>query len=100
MGVYIIAQLRFKDIEKYRAYQKAFPAVFDEFSGAALVADEAPEIVEGEWPFNKVVVLFFSTEEEAIRFQSSREYNEIAKNRKAGADATVIVAKGAEIHPI
>ena len=99
MGVYIIAQLRFKDIEKYRTYQNAFPAIFHEFAGAALVADEAPEIVEGEWPFNKVVILYFSAEEEAKRFQSSPEYNEIAKNRKAGADATVIIVKGADINP-
>jgi uncharacterized protein (DUF1330 family) len=96
MTVYSIAQLKFTDIDAYRRYQKAFPAVFAKFNAKVLVADEAPVVLEGDWPRDKVVILAFPDEAEARRFGTSSEYLAIAKDRKAGADAVVIMAKGFE----
>lgn len=97
MGVYIIAQLKFTSVERYRAYQREFPSVFSQFNGTAIVADEAPTVVEGNWPRDKVVILYFPTKEDAWEFQNSPDYVRIAEDRKAGADATVIIAQGANI---
>lgn len=94
MPVYSIAQLKFTDIEAYRRYQKAFPAVFSKFNAKLLVADESPRVLEGDWPLDKIVILEFPDEAEAVRFGSSPEYQAIAKDRKAGADAVVVMAKG------
>ncbi len=96
MPVYTIAQLKFTNIDAYRRYQKAFPAVFAKFNAKVLVADESPRVIEGEWPRDKVVILAFPDEAEAARFGASPEYQEIAKDRKAGADAVVLVVKGFE----
>jgi uncharacterized protein (DUF1330 family) len=96
MPVYTIAQLKFIDIDAYRRYQKAFPAVFAKFNAKVLVADEAPRVLEGDWPRDKVVILAFPDVAEARRFAGSREYQEIAKDRKAGADAIVLMVKGFE----
>ena len=96
MAVYTIAQLKFTDIDAYRRYQKAFPAVFAKFNVKVLVADESPRVLEGDWPRDKVVVLAFPDEAEARRFANSPEYQEIAKDRKAGADAVVLMVKGFE----
>ncbi len=93
MTVYSIAQLTFTDIDAYRRYQKAFPAVFARFNAKVLVADEAPVVLEGDWPRDKVVILAFPDEAEAQRFAASPDYQAIAKDRKAGADAVVIMAK-------
>jgi len=94
MTVYSIAQLKFTDIEAYRRYQKAFAAVFAKFNAKVLVADEDPVVIEGEWRGDKVVILAFADEAEARRFAASAEYQEIAKDRKAGADAVVLMVKG------
>jgi uncharacterized protein (DUF1330 family) len=40
-----------------------------------------------------VVILAFPDEAEAQRFGASPEYAKIAKNRKAGADAIVLMVK-------
>ncbi len=96
MTVYSIAQLKFTDIDAYRRYQKAFPEVFAKFNAKVLVADEAPIVLEGEWPRDKVVILAFPDEAEARRFAASPDYQAIARDRKAGADAVVIMAKGFE----
>jgi uncharacterized protein (DUF1330 family) len=96
MPVYTIAQLKFTNIDAYRRYQKAFPAVFAKFNAKVLVADESPRVIEGDWPRDKVVILAFPDEAEAARFGNSPEYREIAKDRKAGADAVVLMVKGFE----
>lgn len=96
MTVYTIAQLKFTDIEAYRRYQRAFPAVFATFNARVLVADEVPRVLEGDWPRDKVVILAFPDEAEAARFGASPEYAEIARDRKAGADAVVLMVKGFE----
>lgn len=94
MTVYSIAQLKFTDIDAYRRYQRRFPAVFEKFNAKVLVADESPVALEGDWPRDKIVILEFPDEVEARRFGASPEYQAIAKDRKAGADAVVIMAKG------
>ncbi len=75
---------------------KAFPAVFAKFNAKVVVADETPRVLEGAWPSDKIVILSFPDEAEAARFSMSREYLEIAKDRKAGADAVIVMAKGFE----
>lgn len=94
MTVYTIAQLKFVDIVAYRRYQRAFPAVFAKFNCTLLVADESPQVLEGEWQGDKVVVMSFPNTEEAERFRQSQEYLEIAKDRKAGAEAIVLIVTG------
>ena len=100
MGVYIIAQLKFTNIERYRTYQREFPAIFSKFNGAAIVADEEPSEVEGQWPFDKLVILYFPNQGEALRFQKSPDYLRISEDRKAGAQATVLIAQGANIQTV
>lgn len=96
MPAYIIAQLKFKDVTTYRRYQKVFPAVFSRFNAQVLAADEAPEILEGEWSGDKVVVLAFPDKAEAMRFHTDPEYLAIALDRQAGADGTVLYVHGWE----
>ncbi|GEK67303.1 hypothetical protein PDE01_08230 [Paracoccus denitrificans] len=92
MSVFILAQLKFTDIERYRRYQAAFAEVFGKFNGRLVTAHEAVTVLEGDWPFDKIVVLEFPSWDEAIRFESSPEYAQIAVDRKAGANAVVILA--------
>lgn len=94
MSIYIIAQLKFIDRPAYQRYQGRFFDVFRKFSGKVLIADEEPEPLEGNWDRDKIVVLEFPNEVEARRFLGSAEYEEIARDRKVGADGLVILAKG------
>ena len=96
MTVYTLAQLTFTDVEAYRRYQRAFPAVFAKFNGKVVAADEAPRVLEGDWTHDKVVILAFPDEAEAMRFSNSPDYAEIAKDRKAGAEAVIVMVKGFE----
>lgn len=94
MTVYLVAQLKFTDVEAYRRYQTNFPAVFRKFDAKALVADEEVIVLEGDWPRDKLVILSFPDEAEARRFWTSPEYLAIVNDRFAGAETTVVLAKG------
>ena len=94
MSVYIIAQLKFTDRARYDLYQQRFFGVFRNFRGRLLVADEHPVVLEGEWPRDKVVIMEFPDAESAREFHDSPEYQEIAKDRKAGADTVVLTVRG------
>jgi uncharacterized protein (DUF1330 family) len=94
VSVYIIAQLKFTRHELYDRYQARFFDVFRRFKGRVLVADEQPQVLEGKFERDKVVVLEFPDSAAALEFQESADYAEIAVDRKAGADAVVIMVRG------
>jgi uncharacterized protein (DUF1330 family) len=94
MTVYVIAQLKFTREELYRRYQARFSDVFKEFKGRVLVADERPQVLEGTWPHNKVVVIEFPDQAEAERFINAPAYQDISQDRIAGAETVSLLVKG------
>jgi uncharacterized protein (DUF1330 family) len=91
--VYAIAQLRFTDRAAYDRYQIRFMDVFRRHQGMLLAADESPQVVEGEWDRDKVVLMSFPDEAAFRVWSDSPEYQEISKDRRAGADTVVLLAK-------
>jgi len=94
VSVYVVAQLKFIDVARYRRYQHRFEEVFARSGGRLLVADEGPRPLEGAWPFDKIVIMAFDDEAAALAFLQSPEYREISTDRLAGADTTALLAKG------
>jgi uncharacterized protein (DUF1330 family) len=92
--VYAIAQLRFVDRAAYDRYQAKFLEVFQRHSGALLAADESPQVVEGQWDRDKVVLMSFPDEAAFNDWAQSPEYQNISKDRRAGADTVVLLVKG------
>jgi uncharacterized protein (DUF1330 family) len=92
--VYAIAQLRFIDRAAYDRYQARFMDVFHRHRGTLLAADESPQVVEGRWDRDKVVLMSFPDQEAFRLWSESPDYQEISKDRRAGADTVVLLAKG------
>jgi len=91
MTVYVIVQLKMTDRAAYDRYQARFFEVFKKFSGRLLSADETPSVLEGMW---KIILMSFPDESAFQAWANSPGYLDIAKDRKAGADAVVLLAKG------
>ena len=94
MTVYVIAQLSFKNREAYNRYQARFMDVFRRFEGRLLAADEHPLVLEGKWDREKLVMMSFPDADAARKFMEDPEYQEISRDRYAGADAVVLMVKG------
>ncbi len=94
MTVYAIAQLRFTDRAAYDRYQARFMEVFRRHPGKLLAADESPQVVEGDWDREKLVLMSFPDEAAFRSWAESPEYQNISKDRRAGADTVVLLVKG------
>jgi len=94
MTVYAIAQLTITDRTAYNRYQSRFMSVMNLYKGRLLAADEHPQVVEGQWNREKLVLLSFPDEAAFREWADSPDYQEIAKDRKAGSTAVVLLVKG------
>lgn len=94
MTVYAIAQLKMTDRAAYDRYQARFFDVFRKYNGRLLAADEHPRVLEGAWPYDKLVMMSFPDEAAFLAFSNSLDYEDISRDRKAGAQATVLLVKG------
>lgn len=92
--VYAIAQLTITDRAAYDPYQSRFMGVMKRFKGTLLAADEHPQVVEGQWDREKAVLLSFPDEASFHEWAESPDYQEIAKDRKAGSTAVILLVKG------
>jgi uncharacterized protein (DUF1330 family) len=94
MPVYAIAQISLTDRQAYERYQARFMDVFRRFSGRLLAADEAPQVVEGKWDREKLILMSFPDEAAFRAWATSPEYQEIAVDRHAGSNGVVLLVKG------
>lgn len=95
MTVYALAQLRIHDRTPYDRYMSRFMPVLQKYNGRLLAADEDPRVLEGAWwDRNKVVLMAFDDSDAFRAWATSPEYTEIAEDRKAGAEAVVLLING------
>lgn len=95
---YVVAHLRFKDRAAYDRYQAKFGEVFRRSGGTVLAADESPKVLEGDSAAEKVVILSFADRASALQFLRKPDYRRIAVDRRAGADAVVLLVRGLNRH--
>ena len=94
MSVYIVASIAVRDWEEYGKYQGGFLDVFQRYRGEVLAVSDAPQVIEGEWPFTRAVLIRFPDEAEARRWYESPEYQAIAAHRRRASDGVVIAFEG------
>ncbi len=94
MSVYAIAQIDIRDREGYRAYEQGFMEIFSRFQGQLLSVDEAPTVLEGEWPWTRTVLIEFPDHAALEAWYSSPDYQALAQHRFRAAGANIVVVKG------
>jgi uncharacterized protein (DUF1330 family) len=96
MTVYVINNMTIHNPAEYKAYVRDFMPVFSRHGGKVLAAQNAPAALEGAWPFDRTVLLAFSSRAAAEAWASSPEYQAIAAHRKAGTKSNVVMLDGIE----
>jgi uncharacterized protein (DUF1330 family) len=94
MTIYAIAQISISNPDSYNRYQAGFMEVFGRFKGSLLAADANPQIVEGSWDREKVILMSFPDEDSFQEWAQSPEYKEISIDRKSGSNGVVLLVKG------
>jgi uncharacterized protein (DUF1330 family) len=94
MSAYIIALIEICDRDEYRRYQEGFLEILAQYDGEILVVEEAPTVLEGEWPHTRTVVIRFADDNEAQRWYESEPYQALAQHRFRASRTSLILAKG------
>lgn len=59
-----------------------------------MIASSPPDVVEGDWPWERAVVFEWPSREDALGFWNSDEYAEVRKLREGAARFQAIVVEG------
>lgn len=81
MPVYAIGLVSIHDRGAYARYEEQFGEIFGQFDGEILGVEDAPRVIEGEWPHTRTVLLRFPSDESFHRWYQSEAYQAIAQHR-------------------
>ncbi len=78
---YVWAEMHPTDMDKYMEYPKLSTPVVQQFGGTFIVRGGAPQVLEGDRPPGRVVIVEFDSPERARAFYHSPAYQEALKWR-------------------
>ena len=96
MAAYIIARVRVTDADQYGEYKLLTPAAVAGHGGTFIVRGGEHEVLEGQPDDRRIVVLEFSTSDDARTFYDSPEYIEARAVRAGAAEMEMVLVEGAE----
>ncbi len=94
MTAYIVANITVTDPERYPQYRAQTPVVVARYGGRFLVRAGAVHPLEGEFGFDRFVVIEFPSLEAARRFYDSPEYAPLLKLRMQTTRSQVALVEG------
>lgn len=94
MTAYAIAHLRNVQLgQDIARYLEEIDATLEPFEGRFLVHGAQPEVLEGEWP-GDLIVIEFPDRDRATRWYRSPAYQEILPLRTENSDGSAIIVDG------
>jgi uncharacterized protein (DUF1330 family) len=94
MSAYVIADVRINTTGDLRDYARQAPATIARFGGRFVIRGGKAEDLEGDWHPDRIVVVEFSTLEQAKQWWHSPEYMAVRAIRQRNATSRLIVVEG------
>jgi uncharacterized protein (DUF1330 family) len=94
-GGFIIVDVEVTDPELYRSYMPLVGPAVAAYGGVGFVRGENLEVLEGDWPLSRLIVLAFSSVDQARGWWASEEYCEAKAIRQRAARTDMLVVEGA-----
>jgi uncharacterized protein (DUF1330 family) len=91
---YAVVLLDVTDHRQYAEYAKRATEIEARYGGRALVAGEAVEVVDGDWPAQRTVVLEFPSIEHARAWYSDPDYRDLIPLRRDSTNSQVLLIEG------
>ena len=94
MAAYVIYQAEVLDAERYEQYRAQVTEIISAAGGRYLVRGGAFEVLEGDAPEGRTVVLEFPTRQSALEWYHGAEYTAARRLREGAARARMYVVDG------
>ena len=93
-SAYIIANVTVTDPEQYAEYRKLSSIAVEAHGAEFCARGGAVEVLEGDWMPDRVVILKFSSMENAKAYYQSVEYTAAIKARQGASVMRMVVVEG------
>lgn len=94
MSAYVVVEIDVTDPVRYEDYKKLAPPSIAHYGGKYLARGGTTEALEGDWSPKRLVILEFSSVEQAKKWHDSQEYSEARKLRNKTAKSKMVVIPG------
>ena len=95
-AAYVIVTLDIHDPATFETYRAQVPPTLEAYGGEFVVRGGSKEVLEGEWPEQRVVVLRFPSMDRAKAWHASPEYEGPLKLRQSASEGKMIVVEGVQ----
>lgn len=92
---YVLVDIAVRDPEAYERYKSLAQASVESFGGRYLVRGGETEVLEGEWPVQRLVVLEFPSVARAREWWASEVYAPAKALRWESATSRMVLVEGA-----
>jgi uncharacterized protein (DUF1330 family) len=94
MAAYVLAEIEITNPEGYKEYTATVPATILQYCGKFLTRGGAVEVLEGEWPQRRRVLIEFPSMDTARRWWNSPEYAKPKAMRRANSTGRLLLLEG------
>jgi len=94
MSAYVIVDVKVSDPAGYADYKELAPASIAQYGGKYLARGGKTEVLEGDWPIDRLVILEFPSMEQAKTWLNSAEYAPARAMRHKFAVSKMFVVEG------
>jgi uncharacterized protein (DUF1330 family) len=92
---FVYADIEVTDPVEYEKYRQLVPATIAAFDGGYLVRGGDPEVLEGDNPTRRHVILEFASRERALEWYHSPQYRDVKAIRVRSTRSNVVILSGA-----
>lgn len=93
MTAYVLADIDVSDRARYEDYKALAGPSVEQYGGRYAVRGGTVQVLEGDWPTGRFVVLEFPDADIARRWYSSPEYSEARAVRQGAATARLLLVE-------
>ncbi len=94
MAAYVLVDVMVNDPDRYEEYKKLAPLAIAAYGGKYLARGGRIEVLEGDWPLNRFVILEFESVERAKQWHESPEYRQARTLRHETTFSKMVVVEG------
>ncbi len=94
MAAYVIAEVEVTDPAGYKPYTELVPSTIALYGGRFLVRGGTAEVLEGDWPPLRRVIIEFPSMEAARAWWDSPEYAKPKSMRRAASRGRLVLLEG------
>ena len=94
MAGYVLAEIEITNPEGYKEYTTMVPATIAKYGGKFLVRGGNAEVLEGEWPQRRRVLIEFPSAAVAKQWWDSPDYEKPKALRRAHSNGRLLLLEG------